>query len=87
MTRTDQRPLPQGELSAFHASSFAIVIGIVGALILYFYINTLTMILTLASLIGYAFIYTVSQKSNAAKYCYWWLSRSGTSAFRLVFNF
>ena len=62
MTRTDQRPLPQGDLSPFHASSFALVIGVLGALILYFYINTLTMILTLASLIGYAFIYTVYLK-------------------------
>ena len=62
MTRTDQRPLPQGELSAFHASSFAFVIGVLGALILYIYINTLTMVLTLASLIGYAFIYTVYLK-------------------------
>ncbi len=62
MTRTDQRPLPQGELSALHASSFALVIGIAGALILFLYINTLTMILTLASLIGYAFIYTVYLK-------------------------
>ena len=62
MTRTDQRPLPQGELSATHASSFAFVIGVAGALILYLYINTLTMILTIASLIGYAFIYTVYLK-------------------------
>ena len=62
MTRTDQRPLPQGELSAFHASSFAFVIGVLGASILYLYINTLTMVLTLASLIGYAFIYTVYLK-------------------------
>ena len=62
MTRTDQRPLPQGELSATHASIFALVIGIIGALILYLYVNTLTMILTLASLIGYAFIYTVYLK-------------------------
>ena len=62
MTRTDQRPLPQGELSATHASSFAFVIGVVGALVLYLYINALTMILTIASLIGYAFIYTVYLK-------------------------
>ena len=62
MTRTDQRPLPQGEISATHASIFAIVIGIIGALVLYLYVNTLTMILTLASLIGYAFIYTVYLK-------------------------
>ena len=62
MTRTDQRPLPQGELSVIHASSFAFVIGVAGALVLYLYINTLTMILTIASLIGYAFIYTVYLK-------------------------
>ena len=62
MTRTDQRPLPQGELSAFHASCFAFVIGILGAVILFLFINTLTMILTLASLVGYAFIYTLYLK-------------------------
>lgn len=62
MTRTDQRPLPQGELSVSHASLFALVVGILGALILYLYVNTLTMLLTLASLIGYAFIYTVYLK-------------------------
>ena len=62
MTRTDQRPLPKGELSVTHASVFAFVIGVTGALILYFYVNTLTMILTIASLIGYAFIYTIYLK-------------------------
>ena len=67
MTRTDQRPLPQGELSALHASSFALVIGIAGALILFLYINTLTMVLTLASVIGYAFIYTLYLKRATPK--------------------
>ena len=62
MTRTDQRPLPQGELSPMHASLFALVIGCLGATILYVFVNTLTMILTIASLIGYAFIYTVYLK-------------------------
>ena len=62
MTRTDQRPLPQGELSATHASIFALIIGVFGATILFLYVNTLTMALTLASLIGYAFIYTIYLK-------------------------
>ena len=62
MTRTDQRPLPKGNLSVLHASIFAFVIGLMGALILYFYVNILTMILTIGSLIGYAFIYTVYLK-------------------------
>ena len=62
MTRTDQRPLPQGELSATHASIFALIIGLFGATILFLYVNTLTMALTLASLIGYAFIYTIYLK-------------------------
>ena len=62
MKRTDQRPLPKGELSATHASLFAVLIGFTGATILYVYVNTLTMLLTIASLIGYAFIYTVYLK-------------------------
>ena len=62
MTRTDQRPLPKGDLSVMHASIFAFVIGLLGALILYFYVNVLTMILTIGSLIGYAFVYTVYLK-------------------------
>ena len=62
MTRTDQRPLPKGELTEMHASIFAFVIGLLGALILYFYVNVLTMMLTIGSLIGYAFIYTIYLK-------------------------
>ena len=62
MTRTDQRPLPKGDLSVMHASIFAFVIGLLGSMILYLYVNTLTMILTIGSLIGYAFIYTVYLK-------------------------
>jgi len=62
MTRTDQRPIPQGELSPMHASVFALIIGILGSMILYFFVNTLTMVLTITSLIGYAFIYTVYLK-------------------------
>ena len=62
MNRTDKRPLPQGDISPIHASIFALVIGFLGALILYIFVNTLTMYLTIDSLIGYAFIYTVYLK-------------------------
>ncbi|MEC8218380.1 MAG: heme o synthase [Pseudomonadota bacterium] len=62
MKRTDQRPLPKGDLSVMHASIFAFVIGLLGSMILYLYVNTLTMFLTIGSLIGYAFIYTVYLK-------------------------
>ena len=62
MTRTDQRPIPQGELSPFHAACFAFFIGSLGSLILFMFVNTLTMVLTIASLIGYAFVYTIYLK-------------------------
>ena len=62
MNRTENRPIPQGDVSPVNASIFALVLGILGALILVIYVNTLTAILTLASLIGYAFIYTVYLK-------------------------
>ena len=62
MNRTENRPIPQGDVSPVNASIFALVLGILGALILVVYVNTLTAILTLASLIGYAFIYTVYLK-------------------------
>ena len=62
MTRTSNRPLPQGEITTFNASLFAFALMIVGTAILVSQVNTLTAVLTVASLIGYAFIYTVFLK-------------------------
>ena len=62
MSRTSERPIPQGEISSRKAISFAIVIGLIGYAILYRYVNALTAYLTIASLIGYAIIYTVFLK-------------------------
>ena len=62
MTRTSNRPLPQGEITTFNASLFAFVLMISGTAILVNQVNTLTAVLTVASLIGYAFIYTVFLK-------------------------
>ena len=62
MSRTSERPIPQGEISSSNAISFAIVIGLIGYAILFRYVNALTAYLTIASLIGYAIIYTVFLK-------------------------
>ena len=62
MSRTENRPIPQGEISPAKASIFAIALGFLGSTILVLYVNTLTAILTLGSLIGYAFIYTIYLK-------------------------
>jgi len=62
MNRTENRPIPLGEVSPVNASIFAFVLGSFGVLILVLYVNALTAMLTLASLIGYAFIYTIYLK-------------------------
>jgi len=62
MNRTENRPIPQGEVSPVNASIFAFILGSLGTIILVIYVNTLTALLTLASLIGYAFVYTVYLK-------------------------
>ena len=59
MSRTRGRPLPQGKLSEAHAMGFAAILCAVGMLILWFLVNPLTAVLTFASLIGYAVVYTV----------------------------
>lgn len=58
MARTRHRPVAKGRLSKFHALSFASVIGVSGFAMLVIWANTLTAILTLFALVGYAFIYT-----------------------------
>lgn len=62
MARTKNRPLPTGHMDSRHALIFALIIGLIGMLVLYFLVNTVTMILTFISLIGYAVIYTMYLK-------------------------
>lgn len=62
MSRTHNRPLPQGKLSQTHALTFAAVLCVLSMLMLWFLVNPLTALLTFASLIGYAVIYTVYLK-------------------------
>lgn len=62
MARTQNRPLPKGELSTKNVLIFACSIGLISMLMLTFLVNPLTAILTFLSLIGYAIIYTVYLK-------------------------
>ncbi|HEY6457872.1 MAG TPA: heme o synthase [Steroidobacteraceae bacterium] len=58
MSRTRGRPLPTGGLTERQALIFAAVLGFVSMAVLGLLVNLLTAVLTFASLIGYAIIYT-----------------------------
>ena len=62
MLRTRGRPLPEGRVSESNALAFASAICVLSMIVLWFLVNPLTAILTFASLIGYAVIYTVFLK-------------------------
>lgn len=62
MARTYSRPVAKGRLSSKQASSFAFTLAITGFIILYGLVNALTAWLTLASLFGYAVVYTMFLK-------------------------
>src|SRR5690348_13036853 len=62
MERTRSRPLPSGKLTLRTAWLFATIQGVIGFIILYWYVNKLTAVLTLISAIGYAGIYSLYLK-------------------------
>lgn len=62
MARTEKRPVATGRISQRSAIVFATLLALLGVVILVVWINTLTAVLTVASLIGYAFIYTMFLK-------------------------
>lgn len=62
MNRTRKRPLASGGLSTEQAVAFSLLLAAVSMFILFRWVNGLTAVLTFASLIGYAVIYTVFLK-------------------------
>ncbi|MGB0495211.1 MAG: heme o synthase [Kangiellaceae bacterium] len=62
MARTHKRPVATGKISDTQAIIFAAVLSISSLVILYFYINPLTALLTVFGLVGYAFVYTMYLK-------------------------
>ena len=59
MARTRTRPLPTGAVTEREAVAFAVALGCASMLILWLLVNPLTALLTFASLIGYAMVYTL----------------------------
>jgi protoheme IX farnesyltransferase len=62
MSRTRSRPVATGKVSQRAAALFAAILAFVGIGVLMIWVNTLTAVLTVASLIGYAFVYTMFLK-------------------------
>lgn len=62
MSRTAWRPTAQGDLTTPEALIFSALLCAVGAVILWFFVNGLTLVLTLATFIGYAIVYTLILK-------------------------
>lgn len=64
MERTHHRPVATGRVTPNRAWCFALILGLIGFVVLYFYVNTLTAFLTLGTAIGYAICYTLYLKPN-----------------------
>ena len=62
MKRTSWRPTASGELRDSQTLLFSAVLCVAGSLLLYVWVNPLTMWLTFATFVGYAVIYTVILK-------------------------
>lgn len=62
MKRTAWRPTAKGQLTDTHTLAFSLLLGLAGSLILYVWVNPLTMWLTFATFVGYAVVYTVVLK-------------------------
>lgn len=58
MIRTASRPVAEGRLGSLQAATYASVLSVAGITLLWIAVNPLTAWLTLASLLGYALVYT-----------------------------
>ena len=62
MRRTAWRPTARGELSDWQALAFSAALCVMGSVVLYVWVNPITMWLTFATFVGYAVVYTVILK-------------------------
>jgi len=59
MARTRYRPVATGRVDPLPAAVFAAILGVVGVWVLMMFVNTLTAVLTVLALFGYAVVYTL----------------------------
>jgi len=62
MSRTQNRPLPEGLIKPNHALAFAIILGVLSFFVFYLGANPLSAILSVAGYLYYAVVYTVLLK-------------------------
>ena len=62
MKRTSWRPTATGDIADHETAILSLVLGILGSVVLYIWVNPLTMVLTFGTFVGYAVIYTVILK-------------------------
>jgi protoheme IX farnesyltransferase len=62
MARTFNRPVAKGKVSVQRALAFSFALAVIGTVSLVVWVNMLTAVLTLASMVGYAVIYTMFLK-------------------------
>lgn len=65
MKRTSKRPVANGSMSQHEAYAFAIIAGIVGVAMMWYYFNLSSALVSAFSLFLYAFIYTPLKKINS----------------------
>ena len=59
MARTRARPMPRGVLGVAEVAAFAVLLAAAGTVLLITFTNRLCTLLTLASLLGYAVVYSL----------------------------
>lgn len=62
MKRTSWRPTATGDIADYETAMLSMVLGTLGSIVLYVWVNPITMVLTFATFVGYAVIYTVILK-------------------------
>jgi protoheme IX farnesyltransferase len=71
MARTRDRPIPRGDLDTRHALGFALALATLSMVVLAIGVNLLTAVLTFASFVGYAFVYTMFLKRSTPQNIIW----------------